>query len=207
MRIKSGKTVNCNVCGLQFYCSPKRLKSKTICCSIKCSSKLVGDRLRKRVEVECLVCKKIMLRKVSQKNRVKYPACSDVCKNEVRSLYRVKGENSNYLHRSELERFLHNRAMECNRRAFLANREASLTGDILFEAYNNQKGLCYYTKYPLTIECGRFANSLSVDRIDSTKGYSKENIVLCCLSVNIMKNDFNESEIIKIFESYANNRG
>ena len=44
-------------------------------------------------------------------------------------------------------------------------------------------------------------NTLSIDRIDSNKGYLKDNVVLVTGLINLMKNDLSDSEfrnIIKI---------
>jgi hypothetical protein len=40
---------------------------------------------------------------------------------------------------------------------------------------------CYY--------CGDFIDTVGVDRVDSTKGYSKDNCVSCCEDCNRMKMD------------------
>lgn len=45
---------------------------------------------------------------------------------------------------------------------------------------------CYYTGIALTLEPGR-PSSLSIDRIDSTKGYVKGNVVACSVYANSMK--------------------
>ena len=48
---------------------------------------------------------------------------------------------------------------------------------------------------------GRVNTNLSVDRIDSTKGYSKENVQLVCMAANQMKNDLSMEEFINMCES------
>ena len=43
---------------------------------------------------------------------------------------------------------------------------------------------------------GRVNTNVSVDRIDSTKGYLQDNIQLVCMAVNQMKNDLEINELI-----------
>lgn len=40
-----------------------------------------------------------------------------------------------------------------------------------------------------TIDSKPLSNSLSIDRIDSTKGYTYDNVVLCRSVCNLIKND------------------
>jgi hypothetical protein len=61
----------------------------------------------------------------------------------------------------------------------------------LLELYHKQNGKCYYTNRDM-IATNKFSakkqsDSISVDRIDSTKGYSKDNIVLCTWWANDAK--------------------
>ena len=43
-----------------------------------------------------------------------------------------------------------------------------------------------------------------IDRIDSTKGYSKDNCVSCCKMCNIMKNKFSKEDFLNKVESIYN---
>ena len=56
--------------------------------------------------------------------------------------------------------------------------------------------ICHYTKRELTYE-PKCKNTISLDRIDSSKGYTKDNIVFCCSDINFMKNDLNYNEFIE----------
>lgn len=47
--------------------------------------------------------------------------------------------------------------------------------------------------------------SLSIDRIDSDKGYTINNIQLVCSSINQMKNNLKEKEFLDIIEKIYNN--
>ena len=59
----------------------------------------------------------------------------------------------------------------------------------LLELFENQNGLCGYFKIPLFItEIYKHPFKPSIDRIDNNKGYTKDNIVLCCLMANMGRN-------------------
>lgn len=69
-----------------------------------------------------------------------------------------------------------------------------LTYEDLLEQYNRQKGLCYYTDKPMTL-IPNHPDVISVDRVDSSKGYTKDNVVLCCWFINYMKQDLSVAEL------------
>ncbi len=62
-----------------------------------------------------------------------------------------------------------------------------LTVDDVRAAYDEQAGRCFYTG--LAFGDTGTNNALSVDRIVPDRGYTKDNIVLCLLWVNVMKSD------------------
>lgn len=59
-----------------------------------------------------------------------------------------------------------------------------------------QDSKCYYTGWVLKLSSGCY-NSMSIDRVDSLKGYTKENIVLCQYKVNVMKNNASVDDLLK----------
>ena len=77
-------------------------------------------------------------------------------------------------------------------------KEFDITIDFLEKIYNKQDGKCAITGYDMKIEF-RSPYSVSVDRINSAKGYIKTNVQLVCLSINFAKNDFSNKEIIKFW--------
>jgi dUTP pyrophosphatase len=197
-----GRDVECMICKKTFYASQKRLTSKTITCSRECGGKITSSRLSKKVLVYCIICNKEMYRKASQKYRVLYPACSHKCKSKVSKKYRTGEKNSNFKKLTPEERFFNNRASSCNRRGKLLGKEHDLSGFDLMSIYHKQKGLCLYTGYKMSSDSQKNSHSISVDRIDSEKGYTKSNVVLCCLSINMMKSNYRIYDMIQILESY-----
>lgn len=66
----------------------------------------------------------------------------------------------------------------------------TLTVDDINEMYTNQDGLCYWFKIPLIpSDHKKHPQQPSLDRLDRNKGYTKDNVVLCCYSANIGRNE------------------
>lgn len=83
--------------------------------------------------------------------------------------------------------------------------------DDIKDIYNKQNGLCALTGIPLTYTIQNSRNTenivnkynISVDRIDSTKDYVKDNIQLVCAIINRMKMDLSESTFIELCKKVA----
>jgi hypothetical protein len=70
------------------------------------------------------------------------------------------------------------------------NQEFSLNVEDIVDFWNKQDKICAYSGLEMTLEAGKF-NTVSIERIDSKIGYTKENTLLVCQAVNRMKSDFN----------------
>lgn len=68
----------------------------------------------------------------------------------------------------------------------------------LKELWTLQKGLCAISNLEMTyyFNNGRVPTNLSIDRIDSSKGYTKDNIQLVCMAINTMKSDLCLDQLI-----------
>jgi len=68
--------------------------------------------------------------------------------------------------------------------------ENNLTVEIINNIYEKQKGLCYWFNIPLIpTHTKKHPQQPSIDRLDRNKGYTEDNIVLCCYSANIGRNE------------------
>jgi hypothetical protein len=66
----------------------------------------------------------------------------------------------------------------------------TLTVEDILDIYNNQNGLCFWFKIPLIPTLTKkHPQQPSLDRIDRTKGYVKDNVVICCYAANIGRNE------------------
>ena len=83
-------------------------------------------------------------------------------------------------------------------------RECTVTWEYLYDLLMQQKGICALTGLQMTLETCR-GNVISLDRIDSTKGYIPGNVQWVCDWANTMKSDHPMPELInkmKIFIAY-----
>ena len=91
-----------------------------------------------------------------------------------------------------------------------------ITVDDLIEKNQKQKGMCFYTGNKMTSSSemrgrGKWDyDSVSIDRIIPIKGYTKDNIVLCCFWANTAKLDLTYNELVerckRVIEHEQNNR-
>jgi hypothetical protein len=77
--------------------------------------------------------------------------------------------------------------------------EHNITVDDINEIFERQNGLCFWFGVPLIpSDKTKHPQQPSLDRLDRSKGYTKENVVLCCYSANIGRNE-NDVETWKNF--------
>ena len=68
-------------------------------------------------------------------------------------------------------------------------RDINISIGDLIELWEKQQGRCFYSNIPMSFDGVDQYRTVSLDRMDSTKGYVHGNLVLCCTIVNIMKNN------------------
>lgn len=82
--------------------------------------------------------------------------------------------------------------------------------DYLKSLWDKQQGLCALSGIPMTFIMfeGRIPTNVSVDRIDSSKDYTKDNIQLVCMAANQMKSDLKLDQLLyfctKIIKKHEN---
>jgi len=65
----------------------------------------------------------------------------------------------------------------------------------IVDCWNNQEQTCAYSGRAMTLKHGEL-NTVSIERIDSSIGYTKDNTILVCNAVNRMKSNFNLSDFV-----------
>lgn len=85
--------------------------------------------------------------------------------------------------------------------------EFTIATEDLLDLREKQGGKCYYTWYDMEYwyihykewtTADKTKLQLSCDRLDNNRGYTKENIVLCCTIANKMKNTLSQKEFYQI---------
>jgi hypothetical protein len=74
--------------------------------------------------------------------------------------------------------------------------------DLTMEQITSLPLMCHYTGVELTLD-GNKQNTISLDRIDSSKGYTITNVVFCCSFVNIMKNKMSYEDFLSACKMIA----
>lgn len=88
----------------------------------------------------------------------------------------------------------------------------SITWEDLKMQYEKQKGKCFYTGLEMSLTYSSKTHlvcppeQLSVDRVDPKKGYTKDNIVLCCYCINNFKGDSDLETFNKFCDALINIR-
>ena len=79
----------------------------------------------------------------------------------------------------------------------------------LWREYKNKYGMtCFYTGVSLDfIKSPYRGNQVSVDRLDNSKGYSKNNIVFCSARANLLKHSVSIDMCRKILALYEERQG
>ena len=107
--------------------------------------------------------------------------CKDCCK-EGNNKARAK-INATIEGRSKI--FLRNAKRSAEKR----QQEFSLEVKDIVEFWQKQNQICPYTGRKMTLEAGKL-NTVSIERIDSKVGYTKDNTILVCQAINRMKSNF-----------------
>lgn len=98
------------------------------------------------------------------------------------------------------------RAYKTRYRAMRKGWDHDLTPEFLEKLWDEQKGECFYTGIPMVDRlggAGRLHNSVSIDRVDSLKGYTQDNVVLACTHANTLKSNLTLEELRLYFPLWA----
>lgn len=70
--------------------------------------------------------------------------------------------------------------------------------EFLCKLYEKQSGKCAISGMMMTHQAGkgRLMQNMSLDRIDSAKGYTKDNVQIVCLAANLMKQSMSADELL-----------
>jgi len=141
----------------------------------------------------CTVCinkkNKIEARKKYKKNKEKFISSSKKCQ------LKLKNNNPKLYKAREMRQSAKGRSKK-------KNLDFNITVE---DIYSIMPDYCPILKSKLTYSGNKDKNSASLDRIDSSKGYTKENIQIISQLANMMKSNSNEEEQL-LFANYIFNK-
>jgi len=120
--------------------------------------------------------------------------CKDCCK--ARNIISREKQNSTIEGRAKV--FLRNAKNSAKKR----NQVFDLTIEDVAESWHQQHQICAYSGREMTLEHGHL-NTVSIERIDSNIGYTKENTILVCQAINRMKSDFAYEDFFELCRDVA----
>lgn len=167
----------------------------------------------KTIELKCQKCKKKFSRCLSEHKRSKRLKRKEFCSRECQASYDWKEKLGKYVGTNtsnlklgseldELSPFKWHMARIKNHTKG-KNIEVSVTARDLKDIWEKQNGICPYTGIALKNlestnrrhQLPRTHDRASLDRIDSSKGYTKDNIEFVCLMVQYCKNTFDKQDV------------
>jgi len=111
----------------------------------------------------------------------------------------LSNKRRNMWYRKHVDKSFRNYLMKCCMAASKSKKEFDLDLEFLLDLLEKQNYRCALTKIRLAHQ--RYnPRSVSIDRIDSTKGYLKDNVQLVCIFINRAKNDYSQEEVKQTIE-------
>lgn len=83
------------------------------------------------------------------------------------------------------------------------NQEFALTIEDVVSFWKQQNEICAYSGRQMTLKAGKL-NTVSIERIDSSIGYTPANTVLVCQAINRMKSDFCYNDFFELCKDVTN---
>ncbi len=128
-----------------------------------------------------------------------YKNSSRCCKGCARK--RSVKQNQDYREVPNLSKLLNKKMGEAKGRL---NRDFDLTLEFLLKLFHDQNGKCFYSGIPLADFTGS-PRTVSIDRIDSSKGYTQDNVALSCKHMNLLKNDLDIESLLDLAQKITDN--
>lgn len=170
-----------------------------------------------KIQLTCEVCGKLFerdakeVRRNQKKGRKSY--CSFQCNGKANNGHLPKGVHNENLKRSMNDDFSPFRLHMRNCRK--SGKPVEITLADLKNQWDKQNGVCPYTGWNLRImgntnhefQLPRTHDRASLDRKDSSVGYTKDNIQFVSLMAQFAKNSFDEGVLFGFCESVVKHKG
>lgn len=178
---------NCTLCKKEFKSNQKYRLYCWSCTSLPNKNTI---RISK-----CVYCNKEFEHKASH---AKY--CSKNC---VQLLKYSKVKTVLLKRRSSLEETLKYVYQGAKSRAKKKGKDFNITLEFLYNLLKNQDYKCIMTGIPLQAsKGGKDPYVISIDRIDSSKGYTKDNVALVTTIYNTCKNHYSIDNVIELCKGF-----
>ena len=157
-------------------------------------------------EKMCPKCKLIKHSKEFNKDKSNKTGLQTYCKNCAHINQQIYYENGG------VKTYIKYLFKNLKKNALKRNIDVNISEEDIINLYYKQEGLCKltniqmtYNKYTTTNNRIHHLNNISVDRIDSKKHYSNDNIQLVCVKINIIKWDLSSEDFIETCKLVVNN--
>lgn len=179
---------------MNFMCEPVPLVETKICarCKRELAFEMFNTRSNGKPDCYCKPCRPIIFHNWRMNNLDK--------ERQRQKLYRrnnkVKVQEQRKEYNKRWNARLKSRFIRWQRGA----GQRDIPFDLTLEQLESMPLICYYTGETLTLEGNKW-NTISLDRLDSSKGYTKDNVVYCCVFVNLMKHELSYDQLIDTCKS------
>ena len=107
--------------------------------------------------------------------------------------------NRRHIRRKDLRSLLTDRIWNIRSKCRRVKRECDIDVDWAYEQLVSTGFICAVTGIPLALDQGReHPWSLSFDRIDNSRGYTKDNVQIVCMMYNLCKYRYNSSDVLEM---------
>ena len=145
----------------------------------------------------CSTCGKILSADTEHFYRKK----SGILSSECRSCFRERSSRNQHTrhYAGGVDYHLSYIARGMRQRARMGDMECDIDAEFLKALLEEQGGLCAISGIPLTFVKGKghIPTNASIDRMDSQKGYTKDNVQLVAHQVNTMKSNLSVNQLIE----------
>jgi hypothetical protein len=146
----------------------------------------------------CFCCKEAKEPSLFFKHKQTHDGLHSWCKACCKKSNAISRDKVNSKIETRAKIFLRNARNSAKKR----NQEFSLEINDVVGFWNDQAMICAYSGLEMTLEAGKL-NTVSIERIDSNIGYTKENTILVCQAINRMKSDFSYQDFYMLCQSVA----
>lgn len=174
---------------------------------------------RKLTECICKNCSQLFLKPITEYNRNISLNRNNFCSRKCSAIYnnsnRIKYICSNKM-KIHLDCISSNRKDKYSLFRYTFNsikrrfKEVNIDLEYLKLIWEQQNGICPYTKIKLYLPTYKdnikdYTRRASLDRIDSNKGYIKDNVQFVSTSINLMKNNMSSNQVIEFLNIIVKN--